>query len=124
MPIGSSRLLAAPNVAAGEILHVDGAVAGEDGNRNSCHDHGDQRADERGVRRNTELQDQLNADDRAEQRQQDQKNKGGRSEGRGMPRAGRAGFCGAERRTMVDRRHACAPCGQKWCTAPAAAWQA
>jgi hypothetical protein len=70
---------------------MDRAVAGKDRTRHARQEHRDEGADDRGVRGNAELQDQLHADDRAENAQHDQEDKGRRREGRGMLRLGDGG---------------------------------
>jgi hypothetical protein len=72
-----------------QVLDVDRAVAGEECERHPDQQHRDEGADDRGVRRHAELQDQLHADHRAEHAQHDQQDQGRRREGRGMLRLAR-----------------------------------
>jgi len=72
------------DVALGEVLDVNGAVAGKQRERHPRQNHRHQRADDGGVRRHPELKDELDADDGAEDREHDQEREGGGREGRGM----------------------------------------
>ena len=60
------------NVALCEVLDVNGAVTGKERQGDSRQDHRNQRADDGCVRCHPELQDQLDANDRAEDRENDQ----------------------------------------------------
>src|SRR5262249_45748 len=80
------------NVALREVLNVNGAVAGKELQGDSRQDHRNQRADDRRVRCHPELQDQLDANDRAEDRENDQQREGRGGECRGVRLIGRAGF--------------------------------
>jgi hypothetical protein len=64
---------------------MDRAIAREYRQRHPRQDHCDERADDRRVRRDAELHDQLHADDRAEYRQHDDQDQRRRGEGRRMP---------------------------------------
>ena len=72
------------NVALCEVLNVNGAVASKERQRDSCQDHRNQRADDRRVRCHPELQNQLDTDNGAEDRENDQQREGCRGECRGV----------------------------------------
>ena len=92
MPIGSSSELPAPKVgggdgALGQVLHVDRAEPAEYLHRDASQRHGDQRADDGGVCRHPERDQELHADDGAEHAEHGQQDQGRRLEDARVPRA-------------------------------------
>src|SRR5262249_52804852 len=80
------------NVALCEVLHVNGAVTSKERQRDSRQNHRNQRADNRRVRCHPELQNQLDANDRTEDRENDQQREGCGGECRGVRLIGRVVF--------------------------------
>src|SRR6516164_10982366 len=75
-----------------EVLDVNGAVTSKERQRDSRQNHRNQRADDRRVRCHPELQNQLDANNRTEDRENDQQREGCGGECRGVRLIGRAAF--------------------------------